>query len=139
MIKKLLLLSVLIITIFMVSSCSREEKSLILFNHNPITRLNVLENATDFKVDERIYFIYMTKKNLEGEDIRIKIFKRDSKANGLMNTLVYSNDFRLKKGEINYFTDYIVMQKSGDYAMLVFRKDNLWRADAIADFRVNSR
>ncbi|MBR1754602.1 hypothetical protein IJ732_07195 [bacterium] len=139
-IKKIILFFVILILSLGLTACKKEIKSLILFNHYPITSKNVLDNSTLFKTDERIYFVYMTKKNLQTPDIRIKIYKltehNDFNSYGDM---IYSNDFRLKKGEINYFTDYIVMHSAGSYRMHVYKKDYLWKPDAIADFKVVGR
>lgn len=127
----------LLATGLILTGCGKKNQSIILFNRYPITSDNVLNNSTMFKTDERIYFVYMTKKNLKTEDIRIKIFKRSENAG--YGAMVYSNDFRLKKGEINYFTDYIVMHSAGEYHMHVYKKDYLWKPDAIADFKVIGR
>jgi hypothetical protein len=81
----------------------------------------------------------MTEESLKTEDIRIKIFQRKTDANNAYGAIVYSNDFRLKKGEVNYFTDYLVMHTPGTYIMHVYKKDCLWKADAVADFRVEGR
>lgn len=136
-INKILTVLLIAITCLTLTGCKIKEKSLILFNHYPITSDNVLDNSTLFKTDERIYFVYMTKKNLTTDDIRIKIFKKSEIAG--YGAMVYSNDFRLKKGEINYFTDYIVMHSAGEYRMHVYKKDYLWKPDAIADFKVVER
>lgn len=137
--KKLFLILLLIFTCIFVSSCKKNEKSVILFNHYPITQKNILQNSTIFKTDQRIYYIYLTRRNLTTEDIRVKIFKRSEKANYGYGDMVYSNTFRLRPGEINYFTDYIVFHKAGTYIMHVYRMDYLWKPDAIADFRVDER
>lgn len=139
MIKKFFLILILFCTCIFISSCSSKNKSLILFNHRPITQQNLLQNSTIFKTDERIYYIYLTKRNIETEDIRIKIFIRNEKANNGYGDMVYSNTFRIKKGEVNYFTDYLVFHKPGTYIMHVYRMDYLWKPDAIADFRVDDR
>lgn len=136
-ISKFLTVLLIGLSCFVLTGCKIKEKSLILFNHYPITSKNVLDNSTLFKTDERIYFVYMTKKNLETPDIRIKIFKLHEKAG--YGAMVYANDFRLKKGEINYFTDYIVMHSAGEYRMHVYKKDYLWKPDAMADFKVVER
>lgn len=138
MTKKLFSVLLIILISIILTACNKE-KSIILFNHYPITHKNILMNSTIFKTDERIYYIYMTKKNLESEDIRIKIFKRSEKANNGYGSMVYSNDFRLKKGEINYFTDYIVLHSPGTYIMHVYKKDYLWKPDAVADFIINEK
>ena len=135
MIKKLICVLCILLCSVLCTSCG-EQKSIILFNHYPITPDNFLDNATSFKAGQRIYFLYATKKNLETEDIRVRIYELKVKAKYAIGSMVYSNDFRLKPGEINYFTDYIVMHKPGNYLMMVFKKDYLWKPDAEADFNV---
>ena len=136
--KKIFLVLFLVFCCITFCGC-KKNKSVILFNRYPISQKNLLDNSNVFKTDERIYFVYLTKKDLKTEDIRIKIFKRNTDAHDAYGSLVYSNTFHLKKGEVNYFTDYIVMHKPGYYIMHVYKMDYLWKPDAIGDFRVDER
>lgn len=119
----------------MFSACSKP-KTMILFNHYPVTKETLLKNATEFKKGERIYFIFLSQKPLKTEFMRVRILKREDKFNAITSRIMYSNDFRLTKDQIYYFTDYIVMNESGSYCMAVYNKERMERPLAIADFRV---
>ncbi len=120
-----------------ISGCKpKKPKSVILFNKYPITKENFLNNSTEFDAQKRIYYVYMTEKGIRTDKIRIKIFKRDSKARDSITKLVYCKDFKMKYDNIYYYTDYIVLHSAGDYCMMVFQTDRLDRPDAYADFRV---
>lgn len=120
---------------FFLTACDKP-KTAILFNNNPITKENILQNPTQFKVDKRFYYIFITEKQLESNIIRVKILKRDEKANYEPTKIVYSNDFRLNKDQIFYYTDYIVMHESGYYYMLIYATNRLDKPLATADFQV---
>ena len=136
MLKRLVVIFLIVIAGIITTSCNKN-KSVIIFNHYPITEKTIFNNATAFKSGQRIYYIYLTKRDLKTEDIRVKIFTRNADARYAMGSMVYSNDFRLQPGEINYFTDYIVIHQPGHYVMMVYKKDYLWKPDATADFRVD--
>lgn len=116
---------------------SREPQAIILFNKNPITINNVLENATEFQTDKRIYYVFMSKKEIQPNVIRVKVYKRDAKARHQITKLAYSNDFKLNAGEVYYFSDYIIMHDGGEYCMMVYSKERLDKPLAMADFIVN--
>lgn len=135
MYKKFLTLFLVFCSIFIFTACDKP-KSIILFNTNPITKENLLTNPTDFTAGKRIYYIFITEKPLQTDFVRIRILKRDEKANNEATKIVYSNDFRLTKGQIYYYTDYIVMNEAGSYCMLVYAKNELDHPLTLADFRV---
>lgn len=117
------------------TACSNT-KTLILFNNAPITKENLLNNPTEFTAGKKIYYIFITEQPLKTNSIRVRIFKRDDKANSSITNVVYSNDFRLYKNQIYYYTDYIVMNEAGCYCMTVYAKNKLDIPLAIADFKV---
>jgi len=51
--------------------------------------------------------------------------------------LILTRDVRLKDEEINYFTDYIVLNQKGFYGMKVYSKDNPKEPLAIGEFYVS--
>ena len=131
----LALLLFLLCILFTLSGCNKP-KTMILFNHHPITKETLLKNATEFKKGERIYFIFLSQKPLKTEFMRVRILKREEKFNAITSKIMYSNDFRLTKDQIYYFTDYIVMNEAGSYCMAVYNKERMERPLAIADFKV---
>lgn len=135
MYKKFLSIFIIIIFALGLTACDKP-KAAILFNNNPITKENILQNPTQFKVDKRFYYIFITEKPLESNIIRVKILKREEKANYEPTKIVYSNDFRLNKDQIFYYTDYIVMHEPGYYYMLIYATNRLDKPLAAADFQV---
>lgn len=119
----------------LLTACGKP-KAMILFNNNPITKENLLANSTEFSTGKRIYYIFITEEPLKTTFVRIRILKRDEKVNFETTKIVYSNDFRLNKDQIYYYTDYIVMNEAGRYCMYVYTKNELDHPLAIADFRV---
>lgn len=131
------ILSILIITLFALGLTACETpKTLLLFNDNPISKDNILQNSTQFKVGKRFYYIFMTEKQIETNFIRVRILKRDEKANYAPTKVVYCNDFRLNKDQIYYFTDYMVLNDTGYYYMMIYAMNRLDRPLATADFQV---
>jgi len=118
-------------------SASRQ-KNVILFNHEPITKENLLQNATQFDINKRIYYVFMTEDKLSSDFIRVRVMKREEKADFVQSKLAYSNDYRLYKDQIYYYNDYIVMHEAGYYCMVVYAKNRLDIPLASADFQVKN-
>lgn len=120
---------------FTLTACNKAP-TIILFNREPITKENFLQNSTEFTVGKKIYYIFITEKPLKTDSIRIRIIKRDEKVNFNTTSIVYSNDFRLYKDQIYYYNDYIVMNEAGYYCMAIYACNKLDRPLVIGDFRV---
>lgn len=125
---------ILIVFSLMLSGC--KEKSLLLFNKNPITKENMLRNSNEFTTGKRIYYLFITQEPLKTDSVRIRVFKRDEKADYPITEVVYSNDFRLSKAQVYYYTDYVIINKAGYYCMYVYSTDNLSRFLTRSDFQV---
>lgn len=132
-IKKLIIL--LLFCLFAFSACHKPN-TIILFNKSPITKDNFLNNTVEFTVGSRIYYLFISEKPLKTEYIRVRILKRDSKANMQAIKMFYSNDFRLNKDQVYYYNDYIVMNESGTYCMAIYALNALDKPLAVADFKV---
>lgn len=113
-----------------------KEKSLLIFNKNPITKENMLRNSNEFTTGKRIYYLFLTQEPLKADSVRIRIFKRDEKADFPVTEVIYSNDFRLSKAQVYYYTDYVIINKAGYYCMYVYATDNLSRFLTRSDFQV---
>jgi hypothetical protein len=133
--KKIVLIFILIFFSFIFSACDKP-KTIILFNNLPITKETVLNNATEFEQGKKIYYIFITENKLETDFIVVRILKRNEKAYFQPTKLFYSNDFKLYKDQIYYYSDYIVIHEKGDYCMVIYSKNRLDRPLAIADFRI---
>lgn len=134
--KKVLLIFTLFLTIFL-SGCDKP-KTIILFNKNPITKENFLNNATEFGAGTKIYYLFITEKPLDTNIIRIRVLKRDAMAGNQPIKLVYSNDFRMFKDQIYYYNDYIVIHDPGNYCMTIYSTTALDKPLAVADFKVKN-
>lgn len=120
---------------FIFCACNKNSP-IILFNKDPITSETLLNNSTQFIKGKCFYYIFITKKPLKVNSIRVRIMKREEKANMCLSKLVYSNDFRLAKDNIYYYSDYLVINEVGYYCMMIYLTDNLRQPIATADFQV---
>ncbi len=133
--KKFLIIFIILFLLITTTSCNKP-KTLVLFNKDPITKENLLNNTNDFIAQKRIYYLFITEKKLNTDSIRVRILKKDGKAVVQPISVVYSNDFRLKKDQIFYYNDYIIMNSPGEYCMLIYAKNALNKPLVMADFRV---
>lgn len=133
--KKILNLLLIFFSLFIFCGCNKNAP-IILFNKDPITRETLLNNSTQFVKGKRFYYIFITQKPLTVNSIRVRIYKRDEKANMNLSKMAYSNDFRLAKDNIYYYSDYLVMNEVGYYCMMVFAANDLRRPITTADFQV---
>lgn len=137
MYKKFLNLLLILCFALGLTACNKP-KTIILFNNVPITKENLLNNPTEFIAGKRIYYIFITEEPLKTDCVRIRILKRDEKANFETTKLVYSNDFRPYKDQIYYYNDYVVIHEGGYYCMMVYASNRMDRPLAIADFKVKN-
>ena len=129
--------TVLIISLsFTLSGCKPD--AMILFNSCPITKENLLNNATEFTAGKKFYYIFINQTPLKTNMIRVRLLKREEKAHYEINKLVYSNDFRLNKDQVYYYNDYLVLYEAGHYYMVIYARDSLDRPLASADFRIKN-
>ena len=135
MFKKIILLLSIICISLSLSGCMKPD-AMILFNKEPITKDNLLNNATEFPMGKRIYYIVITQTPLTSNTIRIRVLKRDPKVFHEFVNLVYSNDFRLRKDQVYYYNDYLVINQAGEYFMEVYDRYALSKPLATADFMV---
>lgn len=134
--KFIYLLLLLCVTVGLCGCNPDAQRNVILFNKEPITKENLLQNATQFNINKRIYYIFMREKKIDCDFVRVRIIKREEKANFGLSKLVYSNDYRLYKDQIYYYSDYIVMHEAGYYCMVVYAQNRLDKPLATADFQV---
>lgn len=79
----------------------------------------------------------MTEKKLKTDLIRVRVLKKEGKGNIKEPTaVVYSNDFRLSKAQVYYYDDYIVINDTGEFCMIIYSRYALDKPLAFADFRV---
>lgn len=119
------------------SGCAKKT-SMILFNQYPITKENLLSNSSEFVQGKRFYYIFVTERPLDSSMIRIRILKREEKADFTASKLIYSNDFKPSKDQVYYYTDYLVLHETGYYCMQIYSTDLLNSPLAVADFKIKA-
>lgn len=131
--KTLFIISLILCLCF--SSC-RKPHTIILFNHQPITKENFLNTSVNFYKDERIYYVFISEKPLKSDYIRVQIIKKDEKTEWWGTKIAYANDFKVYKDQVYYYNDYIVLNEAGYYYMRIFAKNNLETPLVTASFFV---
>lgn len=121
---------------FVTSACS--DKAGILFNNNPITEENVLDNSVKFMTGQRIYYLIFVPKKVRSRYLYIQVVKKDNDYGRLGYDLYWSRNVRLKDEEVNYFIDYVVINQKGFYIMQVYSKDNPTKRLTAAEFYVQN-
>ena len=131
---KKILLTFFLCAIF--SSGFKFDRGIILFNIQPITEQNVLNNSKVFDIGERVYYLFIAPKRMKNEYIRVQIFKMTDKAPWGGNEVRRTKDCRLMKDEKYYHSDYFVLHEKGRYVMQVFSTDDFQHPLSIGDFYV---
>ena len=112
------------------------ERGLILFNVEPITRENVLQDQKIFNEGQRVYYLFIAPKKMNNEFIRVQIFKMTEDAPWGGNEVVRTKDYRLMKDERYYQTNYFTLYEKGRYVMQVFSHSDFQHPLALNDFYV---
>lgn len=118
--KKFLLLSLSLFVILGLTACT--PKASILFNRHPITKNNVMDYSSVFQKGTRIYYLILMPEKQYSRYLNIQIIKKGS-AEYLGYSLYMTRSVRLKDEDEKYFTDYIVINETGNYIMKVYSKD----------------
>ena len=118
--KKFLLLSLSLFIFLGLTACT--PKASILFNRHPITKNNVMDYSSVFQKGTRIYYLILMPEKQYSRYLNIQIIKKGS-AEYLGYSLYMTRSVRLKDEEEKYFTDYIVINETGNYIMKVYSKD----------------
>ena len=135
MIKFWKLLIVFILCMVGLTACTYE-RGLILFNVQPITRENALQDQKVFNEGQKVYYLFIAPKKMNNEFIRVQIFKMTDKAPWGGNEVVRTKDYRLMKDERYYQTNYFTLYEKGRYVMQVFSHEDFQHPLALNDFYV---
>lgn len=130
------IISLLILISLTVCGCVKADKPAILFNRHPISEQNVYDYSVIFPIGARIYYLILVPKKIQSRYIYIQVIKKDNSYGRLGYNLVWTKTVRLKDEEVNYFTDYLVLNEKGFYIMKVYSKDNPQKVLTSAEFRV---
>ena len=132
---KILRLVFFIAIILGLSGCTFE-RGLILFNVQPITRENALQDQKVFNEGQRVYYLFIAPKKMKNEFIRVQIFKMTEDAPWGGNEVVRTKDYRLMQDERYYQTNYFTLYEKGRYVMQVFSHSDFQHPLALNDFYV---
>lgn len=123
---------------FLTTACSflDKDKPAILFNRHPISEQNVYDYSVIFPVGARIYYLILMPDKIQSRYLYIQVIKKDNSYGRLGYNLIWTKNIRLKDEEVNYFTDYLVLNEKGFYIMKVYSKDNAQKILTSAEFRV---
>lgn len=133
--KSLRIIIFLLVTVLLLSGCSTKRAG-ILFNKHPITEQTIYDYTDILDVGKRIYYVIVMPKKVESRYINIQIIKKDNKYGRLGYDLIMTRSIRLKDEEVNYYTDYFVINQTGYYIMKVYSKDNPRNVLVSAEFYV---
>ena len=126
---------ILMFVLFGLTACVYE-RGLILFNVQPITRENALQDQKVFNEGQRVYYLFIAPKKMKNEFIRVQIFKMTEDAPWGGNEVVRTKDYRLMQDERYYQTNYFTLYEKGRYVMQVFSHSDFQHPLALNDFYV---
>lgn len=129
-------ISIFIFAVFILTGCTYE-RGLILFNTEPITAENALQDQKTFNEGQRVYYLFIAPKKMKNEFIRVQVFKMTDKAPWGGNEVVRTKDYRLMKDERYYQTNYFTLYEKGRYVMQVFGHDDFQHPLALNDFYIH--
>ena len=135
---------ILFITVIFVSilTCACEsEKAYILFNKYPISKETITStsNTNQFKKGERIYYLVTFPEKSQSKMALIQVFKLGGdKDERLGYDIVWGKRVKLRQEQVFYYTDYIVLNSSGNYVMKVYSRDNPTKILTSANFYVKN-
>lgn len=130
------LICLLMLVMLLATGCATSDKPAILFNRHPITEQNIYDYSVIFPVNAKIYYLILMPKKIQSRYIYIQVIKKDNSYGRLGYQLIWTKNVRLKDEEVNYFTDYLVLNEKGFYIMKVYSKDNPQKVLTSAEFRV---
>ena len=108
------------------ASCVFEEKAKIFLSAQPINKNNSIfvDEKPIFRIRQRIYFVLISKEEIENPKLKLQVLKLDKKApfHGIKSALGIDINRGLHKQVVK---DYFVVHKAGSYVIRVFSYDNL--------------
>lgn len=125
----------LISLLFCLTACTCK-RGIILFNTQPITRENALQNQKVFAEGQRVYYLFIAPEKMDNEFIRVQVFKMTEDAPWGGNEVVRTKDYRLMLDERYYHTNYFTLYEKGRYVMQVFSHEDFQHPLALCDFYV---
>jgi len=140
--KKFLLFIITVFITIITCACD-SEKSVILFNKYRFTPDTIVSgsNTNVFEPGDRIYYLITLPKPVESKMLLIQVVKLGGADDEerLGYDLVWGNRVKLKDEQKHYYTDYIVLNQKGAYAMKVYSKDNPTKILTTGDFYIRGK
>ena len=109
---------------------------MILFNAEPVTKENALQDQKVFNEGQRVYYLFIAPQKMKNEFIRVQVFKMTEDAPWGGNEVVRTKDYRLMKDERYYQTNYFTLYEKGRYVMQVFSHSDFQHPLALNDFYI---
>ena len=138
--KKIFLLILILLSGFSLTPCYGREKSVILFNKHQYTQDTIISatNTNVFQPGERIYYLITLPKKVKSQMLLVQVLKVGGEGERLGYDLVWGKRVKLRDEQAHYFTDYVVFNSTGAYAMRVFSRDNPTKVLTSAYFYVRN-
>ncbi len=109
----------------------------IIFNNVPFTVETAGNYTTTFARGEKIYWLFMSKKPIKAQYIKVQIVSGSHKSGfTTLSGIAYTHEYKIDKDSPYYYTDYVVMHTPGHYYMEIFDLNMLHKPITVADFFV---
>lgn len=122
---------------FCFCGCGDDEEAGILFNHEPITKDNLLHSTRTLEAGKRIYYLFYTPQKISAEFIRVQVFKAEDKVATCGYSIIFTQDHRIMKQNLYYYYDNFTLYQPGRYVMQVFDVNDITKPLAWNYFYVN--
>lgn len=132
---KIIKFFVILLFAFILTGCAYD-RGVILFNSVPITENNALHDQKVFKPGDKVYFLFIAPKKMYNDFIRVQVFSLTDKEALGGEDMIRTKDFRLKRDERYYYTDYFTIWENGRYVMQIFSHDDFTNPIAVNQFFV---
>lgn len=124
--------------LLLVTGCSSiKNGSVIIFNDEPFSKDNFNQVKTNFYAGQKIYYLFASPKKFKAPYIRVQVSSVVDRVHTLFYKPTWSNDYKLMKDEVYYYTDYFVIHSKGKYLIQIFRMDDLHHPLCYAFFTVD--
>ena len=133
---KIIKIFLLVISLLFCLTACTYKRGIILFNTQPITRENALQNQKVFAEGQRVYYLFIAPEKMDNEFIRVQVLKMTEDAPWGGNEVVRTKDYRLMLDERYYHTNYFTLYEKGRYVMQVFSHEDFQHPLALCDFYV---
>ena len=118
--KKFKVLILLVCVCLCLCGCGDKEEAGILFNHDQITKDNLMHCTRTLETGRRIYYLFYTPKKIKAEFIRIQVFKAGDNVAVGGYSIIFTQEKRVMKQNLYSYYDNFTLHQPGKYVMQVF-------------------